>query len=285
MARAESVPGWLRLGWRWGRAAALALLGAVADRWRANPVEAMAVAYAVARAFARTVDTGFVGIVYRFGRVRRVAEPGLVWLIPGVDQLQAWPVQATTMELQPQRVEMADGLVFEVVVTLVVRLGDPVRAAVEVDDCWQGCRVMAALAAQEVLAARRRAAWGDREALDDALQERVAERLSVWGVVVERAAFALVSPDRPTRRITLIDALTAERQRAYGALREGGALLGPALGMVGAGRRLVSRSSLAYREDASRTLRAPRTADSVEVVATVHVQVAPESAAPAPASV
>jgi hypothetical protein len=276
MARAEAAPGWLRLGWRWGHAAAVALLGAIADRWRANPVEAMAVLYAVARAFARTVDTGFVGIVYRFGRVRRVAEPGLVWLIPGVDQLQAWPVQATTMELQPQRVEMADGLVFEVVVTLVVRLGDPVRAAVEVDDCWRGCRVMAALAAREVLAGRRRAAWGDREALDDALQERVAERLSVWGVVVERAAFALVSPDRPTRRITLIDALTGERRRVYGVLREGGAQLGPALGMLGGQRQLVSRSSLAYRDHEPR--REVRTADNLQ--RPVEPRVEQEAAAP-----
>lgn len=197
-----------------------------------HPIETWAVIGAIARAFARTVRTGEQGVVFRLGRVHRVADEGLVWLVPGVDQLVSVAVRDTTFDLAPQRVGLADGVVVVARATLVVRITDASTSVVAVSELRPGVEVAAALAVADVLRPRSRVDLVDRAALDAALHHAVAARLATWGVDVGSAAFADLAPDGRSARLVQLAALTRERSEAFRRLRaEAGARLG--LGLLG----------------------------------------------------
>ena len=214
----------------WWWAVPIAVSTYITQQALSNPGETMLAVSAVARAVARTVESGHRGVIYRFGRFYRIAEPGLVWLVPWIDQMSVWPTRSTTLVLPTQRVESADGLVYEVVATFVLHIEDPDRAAIQVADVFAGARDLCALAAGHVLRNATRAAWLDRGEMNKALALAASQRLASWGVVVDDAAFSTFAPTDRTLRITQLAATTAERLAAIRGLgvdvRHGLVLLG-----------------------------------------------------------
>jgi regulator of protease activity HflC (stomatin/prohibitin superfamily) len=222
----------------WG-AAASELPRPTPDWVARHPIETWAVLGAIARAFARTVRTGEQGVVFRLGRVQRVADAGLVWLVPGIDHLVSVAVRDTTFDLAPQRVGLADGVVVEARATLVVRVDDPAASVVAVSDLRPGVEVASALAVADVLRPRGRADLVDRSGLDADLHAAIAGRLAAWGVTVGSAAFTDLAPDARSARLVQLDALTRERAEAFRRLR---AEAGPRLGLGLLGTAVVVRA-------------------------------------------
>ncbi len=270
------------VAWAIGEVLALvgALLKALYDRLRKRPGELVVLAIAVARMFGTTVQTGWWGVLFRFGRARRVLDPGFTWLMPLLEGVKKLPGRAVTLDLPPQRVATADGLVYDAAASLVVRIHDPIAALVEVDDVMEGCRNAAALSVYEVIGTRDREAVRDRQLLDEEFNRRARARLGRWGVEVERAGFTNIAPTVRTLRITQLGALVSERAAVLRRLRDGGVTERDALALLGSERRPISHTRAHLRRWATargavglKSLWASRVRMSFEELAEAHVAI------------
>lgn len=184
--------------------------------WRAakeRPYAAFLVALAIVRSFGTTVQTGSVGVLFSFGRAKKVLQPGFHPLVPVVQQVRHQLVRSITLDLPKQRVMTADELVYDVDANVVYRVEDAIVAATAIDDVKQGVLTVIPLLVQELLREQTRQTLTGRQALDHELIERARQKLARWGVTVETAGMSTIAPTRPTVRLTQLPARVAERRQ------------------------------------------------------------------------
>jgi hypothetical protein len=213
--------------------------------WR-NPVTFTLMLFGFARLWGTTIQTGYAGVLFRFGRAVKILEPGFHPLIPLIQDVRKLPVRSVTLQVPPQRLMNADGLVYDVDATLVMRIVDPIRATIEIDDLRAGCVTVLALAVADVITTSDRERLGVRGDLDAALNARVQPDLERWGIHVEQVGFNTIAPTRTTTRLSQQRQRTQERASVLHQLLDGGLTTETALALLGATRRVVSHSYARY---------------------------------------
>jgi uncharacterized protein (TIGR03000 family) len=210
-----------------------------------HPYAAALALLAIVRSFGTTVQSGWAGVLFSFGRARKVLEPGFHPLIPVVQKVRHTPVRSVTLDLPRQRVTTGDGLVYDVHTSIVYRVEDPIRAATAIDDVKRGVANLVPLVVHELMRGQTRQTLADRAALDHELAARARQALARWGLAVEQADMSSIAPTRPTLRLTQLPARVAERARLFEEQRAAGESLAAAL--VAPGRAPVGRSAARYR--------------------------------------
>lgn len=223
--------------------ATLSVLRDGAWLWIKNhPTEVFIVSLMIARLAGTTIQTGWRGVLFRWGKLRGVLEPGFHPLVPWMHTVRKTQVRARTLDLAKQRVTTRDGLVYDVDVNLIFRIDDPQRALVEIDDYRAGCETILALALQELIHASTNADLADRDALDVSLRARIEPRLTRWGITVDTAGLTSIAPTDETLRITQLLARVRERQETLNGFEAQGLSRSRALALLGAQVHFRSRS-------------------------------------------
>jgi regulator of protease activity HflC (stomatin/prohibitin superfamily) len=214
---------------------------------RDNPFQALIFAVIIVRLFGTTVQTGWKGVLFSFGRVRRELEPGFHALIPFVQRVRKIPVRSITLHLPMQRITTADGLVYDVQANLVYRIVDATRALVQIGDIRKGIEAVLPIVVQDLLRAHTRGQLQDRKALDQDFTVRAEDKLQRWGATVEQAGFMTISPTRRTLRLTQLGLLTRERERMLRRYLDAGLSTELAATLLGADRKVSAHSTVRYR--------------------------------------
>ncbi len=158
----------------------------------------------VAREYERSV-------VFRLGRVNRVAGPGLFWIAIGFESTVAMDLRTVTVDVPPQDVITRDSVSVSVDAVIYYHVVDPVRAVVAVKQAAYAIHLAALTTLRTVI--------GQHE-LDDLLKGREEINLSLhrilkgmatpWGMQVEAVEIKAVTiPDNMKRAM----AKEAEAQR------------------------------------------------------------------------
>jgi hypothetical protein len=221
---------------------------------REHPWTVAVALYGLALSFGVTIQSGQRGILFRWGRVFKELEPGFHWLIPLVHGVKKTPARSVTIDLPPQKVMTADGLVYDVSVNVVYRVANATKALTVVDHVDSGCRAVIPLFVTEVLRVLDQTEVGDRATLDRRLADRINEWIARWGLVIEQAGFTTISPAKSVLHTTQLRAKTLERAGAMRMLIEGGLDAGSALVMIGTEHHPVAKSSLPYHLRTQRAL-------------------------------
>jgi hypothetical protein len=79
-----------------------------------NPVVFGLSVLAVVRLMGTTVQSGSKGVLFVGGRVRKQRNPGFHPLVPVLMTVRKTPVRSVSLDLFPQRLTTADGLVYDV---------------------------------------------------------------------------------------------------------------------------------------------------------------------------
>ena len=237
---------WVWWAWDW-----LAFL--LSTTWRLiiqfayrNPVTFALMLFGFARLWGTTIQTGYAGVLFRFGRAVKILEPGFHPLIPLIQDVRKLPVRSVTLQVPAQRIMNADGLVYDVDATLVMRIVDPIKATIEIDDLRAGCSTVLALAVADVITRSERERLSERGDLDAALKTRVQPDLERWGIQVEQVGFNTIAPTRTTTRLSQQRQRTQERASVLHQLLRAGLTTEAALALLGATRRVVSHSHARY---------------------------------------
>src|SRR5215218_3913479 len=125
------------------------------------------------------------GVIFRLGRLIAQKGPGLILLIPVVDQMVRVDLRTVTLNVPPQEVITKDNVTVRVTAVAYFRVIDPSRAVTEVENYLLATSQIAQTTLRSVLGkAELDSPLSERERLNVELQQIIDEQTEPWGVKV-----------------------------------------------------------------------------------------------------
>lgn len=153
------------------------------------------------------------GVVFRLGRVVGPRGPGVVFIIPALDQMQRVNMQVFTEDIPPQDIITRDNVTVQVNAVAYYRVVDPVRAVVDVQDYKFATSQIAQTTLRSIVGqADLDELLVNREEINSRIQVIVDEETNPWGVKVTNVEVKDVELDESMRRAMARQA-EAERDR------------------------------------------------------------------------
>lgn len=198
--------------------------------------ELCALAFALTRLLGVQIETGWVGVLFRFGRASKVLQPGFHPLIPWVWSVRKLRARAMTFDFPAQRVSNCEGLVYHVDTNLVIRIEDPIKALVEIRDMSAGCALAVVTSTQSIILQASREELQSPGLLDARLASELRDRLARWGISIDHAGFTSISPAPQSLALIQQDARRTTRAAILAQYQASGMTLSDSLGLIGRAR-------------------------------------------------
>ncbi len=153
------------------------------------------------------------GVVFFLGRFQRVKGPGLIIIIPGVQQMVRVDLRTVTMDVPTQDVISRDNVSVKVNAVLYFRVVDPERAIIQVEDYIMATSQLAQTTLRSVLGAHELDEMlMNREQLNHDIQAILDQQTDAWGIKVANVEIKHVDLDESMIRAIARQA-EAERER------------------------------------------------------------------------
>src|SRR6201990_1440605 len=125
------------------------------------------------------------GVIFRLGRLIAQKGPGLILLIPIVDQMVRIDLRTVTLNVPPQEVITKDNVTVRVTAVAYFRVIDPNKAVTDVENFLLATTQIAQTTLRSVLGkAELDALLSERERLNIELQQIIDEQTEPWGIKV-----------------------------------------------------------------------------------------------------
>ncbi|MGH2951518.1 MAG: slipin family protein, partial [Solirubrobacterales bacterium] len=125
------------------------------------------------------------GVIFRLGRLIAQKGPGLILLIPIIDQMVRVDLRTVTLNVPPQEVITKDNVTVRVNAVAYFRVVDPNKAITEVENFLLATSQIAQTTLRSVLGkAELDSLLAERERLNVELQRIIDEQTEPWGVKV-----------------------------------------------------------------------------------------------------
>ncbi|HKV05244.1 MAG TPA: SPFH domain-containing protein [Candidatus Acidoferrales bacterium] len=171
---------------------------------------------------ARTVKQYEKGLITRLGKYHGMAQSGLTFIIPFVDDIVRVDMREQVITVPPQKLITKDNVTVEVDAVVYYKVIDPVKSQYEVQDFGYACTTLAQTnlrnligdrTLDETLVARDMINTNLREVLDDATNN--------WGVKVTRVEVQKIEPPRDITD-AMSQQMKAEREKRAAVLEAEG---------------------------------------------------------------
>ncbi len=124
-------------------------------------------------------------VVLRLGRLVATRGPGVIYIIPGLEQMYKLDLRTITLEVASQDVITRDNVSVKVSAVLYFRVIDPSRAVVEVQNYLYATSQLAQTTLRSVCGqAQLDELLAERERLNESLQEAIDSSTEPWGIKV-----------------------------------------------------------------------------------------------------
>jgi len=153
------------------------------------------------------------GVVFMLGRFWRVKGPGLVVLVPGIQQMVKVDLRIVVMDVPPQDVISRDNVSVKVNAVVYFRVIDPERSIIQVEDYYNATSQLAQTTLRSVLGKHELDEMlAERDKLNIDIQKILDASTDAWGIKVTSVEIKHVDID-----ITMVRAIArqaeAERER------------------------------------------------------------------------
>src|SRR5918996_222444 len=153
------------------------------------------------------------GVIFRLGRLIAQKGPGLILLIPIIDQMVRIDLRTVTLNVPPQEVITKDNVTVRVNAVAYFRVIDPNKAITEVENFLLATSQIAQTTLRSVLGkAELDSLLSERERLNVELQQIIDEQTEPWGVKVSTVEVKDVELPQEMQRAIARQA-EAERER------------------------------------------------------------------------
>jgi len=174
---------------------------------------ALAMLLGLGAANARVLREYQRGVLFRLGRLRPLAGPGLVFLIPFVDRMERVDLRTVTLTIPPQEVITRDNVPARVNAVAYFRVTDPARAITEVEAYPVATSQIAQTTLRSVLGrADLDDLLSERDKLNESLARIIDEQTEPWGIKVTTVEIKDVEIPEAMQRAMARQA-EAERER------------------------------------------------------------------------
>jgi regulator of protease activity HflC (stomatin/prohibitin superfamily) len=155
------------------------------------------------------------GVIFRLGRLIAQKGPGLILLIPIIDQMVRVDLRTITLNVPPQEVITKDNVTVRVNAVAYFRVIDPNKAVTEVENFLLATSQIAQTTLRSVLGkAELDALLAERERLNVELQQIIDEQTEPWGVKVSTVEVKDVELPADMQRVIARQAESERERRA-----------------------------------------------------------------------
>ncbi|HEV2430422.1 MAG TPA: SPFH domain-containing protein, partial [Burkholderiales bacterium] len=124
-------------------------------------------------------------VVFFLGRFQRIFGPGIIFIIPGVQQAVRVDLRIVVLDVPPQDIITRDNVSVKVNAVVYFRVIDPRRAVVEVENYMYATSQLAQTTLRSVLGqAELDDLLAERERLNQQLQSILDHQTDPWGIKV-----------------------------------------------------------------------------------------------------
>ena len=153
------------------------------------------------------------GVIFTFGRFDKVKGPGIILVIPIVQQMSKVDLRVVVMEVPPQDVISRDNVSVKVNAVIYVRIIDPEKAIIQVADVFEASSQLAQTTLRSVLGQHDLDDMlAARDKLNVDIQSILDQHTDAWGMKVTTVEIKQVDLDENMVRAIAKQA-EAERQR------------------------------------------------------------------------
>ncbi|MGZ6898914.1 MAG: SPFH domain-containing protein [Acidimicrobiia bacterium] len=165
------------------------------------------------------------GVVFRFGRVRSVRDPGIRFMIPLVDRMQKVSLRTVTMPIQSQQVITKDNVSIGVAAVAYFRRVDPVKSIVEIENVQDAIDQIAQTTVRNVVGrSSLDQVLSQTETLNEAIKQILDMTTERWGVLVQLVELKDIQLPESMQRAMAREAEAEREKRAKIIAAEGEAL-------------------------------------------------------------
>ena len=187
------------------------------------------------------------GVVFQLGRFWRVKGPGLVILIPGIQQMVRIDLRVVTLDVPSQDVISRDNVTLKVNAVLYFKVVDPQRAVIQVEHYLAATSQLAQTTLRAVLGKHTLDEMlSERERLNLDLQKILDSQTDAWGIKVTNVEI---------KHVDLNDSMIRAIARQAEAERERRAKVIHAEGELQASEKLAQAAQILAREPQALQLR------------------------------
>ncbi len=187
------------------------------------------------------------GVVFQLGRFWKVKGPGLVIVIPGIQQMVRVDLRIVTMDVPSQDVISSDNVTLKVNAVLYFRVVDPQLAVIQVEDFLTATSQLAQTTLRAVLGKHSLDEMlSERERLNMDLQKILDGQTDAWGIKVTNVEI---------KHIDLNESMIRAIARQAEAERERRAKVIHAEGELQASEKLAQAARILSREPQAIQLR------------------------------
>ena len=163
------------------------------------------------------------GVIFTLGRVgRKAAGPGLVLLIPGIQQMRKVDMRTLVHDVPTQDVISRDNVSVKVNAVIYYRVVDSVRAVVQVENYMAATSQLAQTTLRSVLGKHDLDEMlQERDKLNKDIQEILDQQTETWGIKVANVEIKHVDVDQSMIRAIAKQAEAERERRAKVILAEG----------------------------------------------------------------
>ena len=152
------------------------------------------------------------GVIFRLGRVIRAKGPGLIIVIPGIQQMVRVDLRTIVMDVPSQDVISRDNVSVKVNAVVYFRVIDPERAIIQVEDFYMAISQLAQTTLRSVLGQHELDEMlAERDKLNADVQTILDQQTDAWGIKVANVEIKHVDLDESMIRAI---AKQAEAERA-----------------------------------------------------------------------
>ncbi|MEE1878683.1 slipin family protein [Pseudomonas soli] len=153
------------------------------------------------------------GVVFQLGRFWQVKGPGLIILIPGIQQMVRVDLRTVVLDVPPQDVITRDNVSVKVNAVLYFRVLDPQKAIIQVEDFLAATSQLAQTTLRAVLGKHELdELLAEREQLNSDIREVLDAQTDAWGIKVANVEIKHVDLNESMVRAIARQA-EAERER------------------------------------------------------------------------
>lgn len=153
------------------------------------------------------------GVIFLLGRFQRIKGPGLIIVLPGIQQMVRVDLRVVVMDVPGQDVISRDNVSVKVNAVVYFRVIDPQRAIIQVENYEQATSQLAQTTLRSVLGQHDLDEMlAERDKLNDDIQRILDKQTDAWGIKVANVEIKHVDLDESMIRAIARQA-EAERER------------------------------------------------------------------------
>lgn len=136
------------------------------------------------------------GVVFTLGRFSSVKGPGLIFIIPIIQQMTKVDLRVIVLDVPPQDVISRDNVSVKVNAVIYFRIMDPERAVIQVANPFEATSQLAQTTLRSVLGQHELDEMlAEREKLNVGIQQILDEQTDAWGIKVNNVEIKQVDLD------------------------------------------------------------------------------------------